>query len=92
MTFFEFFKKMPKMILEVLTLRLFWGLKSLNFKTFKIQFLDLVLKVLTLRPPSCQVAEIVPFSPALLFYPRLYFFYCLILLHLISQAFWYTNL
>ena len=53
MTFFEFFKKMPKMILEVLTLRLFWGLKSLNFKTFKTQFLDLVLKVLTLRPPSC---------------------------------------
>ena len=52
MTFFEFFKKMPKMILEVLTLRLFWGLKSLNFKTFKTQFLDLVLKVLTLRPPS----------------------------------------
>ena len=27
----EFFKKM---ILKVLTLRLFWGLKSLNFKTF----------------------------------------------------------
>ena len=49
MTFFEFFKKMPKMILEVLTLRLFWGLKSLNFKTFKTLVFDLVLKVLTLR-------------------------------------------
>ena len=42
----EFFKKM---ILKVLTLRLFWGLKSLNFKTFKTLVFDLVLKVLTLR-------------------------------------------
>ena len=43
------FKKIPKIILEVLTLRLLWGLKSLNFKTFKTLVFDLVLKVLTLR-------------------------------------------
>ena len=40
---------LAKMILEVLTLRLFWGLRSLNFKTFKTLVLDQVLKVLTVR-------------------------------------------
>ena len=44
---------LAKMILKVLTLRLFWGLRSLNFKTFKTLVLDQVLKVLTLRLPSC---------------------------------------
>ena len=44
---------LAKMILKVLTLRLFLGLRSLNFKTFKTLVLDQVLKVLTLRLPSC---------------------------------------
>ena len=35
---------LAKMILKVLTLRLFWRLKSLNFKTFKTLVFDLVLK------------------------------------------------
>ena len=43
---------LAKMILEVFTLRLFWGLRSLNFKTFTTLVLDQVLKVLTLRLPS----------------------------------------
>ena len=52
---------LAKMILKVLTLRLFWGLRSLNFKTFKTLVLDQVLKVLTLRLPSCPTASITAF-------------------------------
>ena len=51
---FVFFEKNSFLILEVLTLRLFWGIRSLNFKTFKTLVLDQVLKVLTLSVPSCK--------------------------------------